>query len=157
MVDDCVGCGFCCIKTPCDASRRLYPGASQCPQLIWLDNRYECGLMKISGPVGVGYRKELHAGAGCCCNLNTWRKNVTKREPQLDRSAFNPIPEIMQVFIRCVANEFMSSDRMHLTLANMTSQLRESGYGEEELRSIVKGCMHIFNENRNSFMKSFMG
>ena len=53
-VRDCVGCGYCCAKTQCDASRRLYPSADHCPQLLWMeeDKRYKCGLMLISGPVG---------------------------------------------------------------------------------------------------------
>ena len=156
---ECVGCGYCCIKTPCDASRRLYPGAKTCPQLVWHDdlNRYMCGLMMIAGPVGDGYRAELHAGAGCCCSLNTWRKDVKRREPQLNRTAINPIPEIMQVFIQSVSKEFMSSDKMILATHHMASQLIESGYAEQEVETIKNSIMHIFNENRSSFMRDFMG
>jgi hypothetical protein len=157
-VKECVGCGYCCIKTPCEVSRRLYPtNQGPCPQLEWKDNRYFCSLMLISGPLGENYRKELHAGAGCCCGLNDWRKNVTKREVQLNRTAYNPLPEIMQVFIRCLAEDFMSSDRMILTLSQMASILEKDGYGKDEIKSIYNGCMHIFNENRSNFMKDFMG
>lgn len=153
----CVGCGYCCIKTPCDASRRLYPGASHCPQLLWLDDRYECGLMKIAGLVGEGYRQELHAGEGCCCSLNDWRKNVKRREPQLNRTLINPLPEVMQVFIKCLAAEFMSGDKMFMTLHKMGVLLKESGYDEDEIENIKTCSMHVFSENQNSFMKEFMG
>lgn len=154
---ECVGCGFCCIKTPCDAARRLYPNVKVCPQLQWHGDRYMCGLMLIAGPLGDDYRRELHAGAGCCCALNSWRKDVKRREPQLNRTAINPIPEIMQVFIRCMAGEFMTGDKMKLATHHMACQLIESGYAEDEVESIKTGIMHIFNENRSSWMKDFMG
>ena len=32
---ECVGCGYCCMKAPCAASSRLYPGVTHCPQLVW--------------------------------------------------------------------------------------------------------------------------
>ena len=154
---ECVGCGFCCIKTPCDAARRLYPGVKVCPQLQWHGDRYMCGLMMIAGPLGDDYRRELFAGSGCCCALNSWRKYVKKREPQLNRTHINPIPEIMQVFIKCLAGEFMSGDKIKLTVHQMSSILKDKGYAEDEIDSISNGIYHIFDQNRSSFMRDFMG
>lgn len=154
---ECVGCGYCCIKTPCAVSIRLYPGAKKCPQLEWTNDRYTCGLMTLPEPLGADYRKELYANEGCCCALNSWRKDVKKREPELKRTSVNPLPEIMQIFIACLAQEFMSNDKMYLIVERMKSNLTEKDYAEDEITSIAKSCIHAFKENQNSFMKNFMG
>lgn len=154
---ECVGCGYCCIKTPCDAARRLYPGVKVCPQLEWHENRYMCGLMMIAGPLGDDYRRELFAGSGCCCALNSWRSDVKKREPQLNRTHINPIPEVMQVFLSCLGRQFMSSDIVSLTINHTASILKEKGYADDEIDNIVKGIQHSFSQNRSTFMEGFMG
>ncbi len=61
-IDQCNGCGYCCMSTPCDVSRRLYKSADICPQLQWNEDkaRYFCGLMLLPGNIGFEYRKELH-------------------------------------------------------------------------------------------------
>lgn len=157
-VKQCVGCGYCCMKTPCDASRRLYPGARECPQLIWSDKRerYICGLMSIKTSLGAEYRKELHAGAGCCCGLNSWRNDVKKRV-STEAMYINPIPTIMQMFLRALSCQFMSGDAMTLTLAHMESDMLKSGYDKSEVDNIIQGIVHIFTNNRSSFTKEFMG
>jgi len=156
-VKKCVGCGYCCMKTPCDVARRLYPGATVCPQLIWTDERYECGLMKISGPLGADYRNELHAGAGCCCGLNTWRNDVKKRVQGLNRTALNPLPEIMQIFLRSLSKEFISSDSIYLAICGMQADLAKRNYAEEDIEAITKNIAHAFTSNRTSFNEGFMG
>lgn len=156
-VKPCVGCGYCCMKTPCDVSRRLYPNATVCPQLIWTDVRYECGLMKISGPLGEDYRKELHAGAGCCCGLNSWRQDVKKRVPELQRTNYNPLPEVMQVFIKNLGRQFISGDVIHLTLAAFQVDMVEKGYEPDEVNYLVKNIYHAFDNQRSSFTKGFIG
>ena len=154
---ECVGCGFCCMKTPCDVSRRLYPGAERCPELRWNGERYICNLMTISGPLGDLYKKELHAGAGCCAGLNSWRNDVKKREPELNRTNINPLPEIMQMFIRALAAEFISSDTIYLALEKFKKDMLNSNYAEEDIQSIIKACVHLFTENKSRFNKQFMG
>jgi hypothetical protein len=76
----CVGCGYCCIKAKCAGSQRLYPDAKICPQLHWQGDRYFCGLMFLPGIEGATYRKELAAGEGCYSGLNSWRKDVCRRD-----------------------------------------------------------------------------
>jgi len=156
---ECVGCGYCCMKTPCDASRRLYGNIKECPQLLWDEDksRYMCGLMMIAGPVGDGYREELYAGAGCCCGLNSWRKDVRKRTGVELSSNLNPLPKVMQIFISCLAKEFTSTDKMVLMLSRLSSELKKDGYDESEAELIYNSIVRIFNDNRNSFMKGFMG
>jgi len=154
----CVGCGYCCMKTPCDASRRLYPGATICPQLFWTSERYECGLMKIAGLVGESYRKELYAGAGCCSNLNSWRKDVKPRMTFDARSTIPTLNPEFQVFLKCWATEFVSSDVIQLTLAKMKKALIEqNNYSEEEALLTIHNITHHIESNRHSFMKEFMG
>jgi len=156
----CVGCGYCCLKTPCDASRRLYPGAAICPQLFWskTKNRYECGLMKISGLVGEGYRKELAAGEGCCCSLNSWRKDVKPRN-RIEANSFPAsLDSEFQIFLKCLSGEFMSSDKMMMTLYKMEGELEDKkNYSKEEARATINKIIHFFNNNRPSYMEDFMG
>lgn len=154
---ECVGCGFCCIKTPCHVAMRLYPGVKHCPQLQWEGSRYICGLMTLQGDLGADYRKQLYAGDGCCCSLNTWRRDVKQREIQLNRTSVNPIPEIMQIFLKCLSSNFMSGDLISLTIHHMASILDKKGYAEDEIENICKGIQHCFTQNRHSFMKDFMG
>ncbi|MEE4260375.1 MAG: hypothetical protein V2I62_11475 [Bacteroidales bacterium] len=123
----CVGCGYCCMKRLCDAALRLYGNIKECPQLLWDEekNRYICGLMIISGKVGLGYREELGAGAGCCSSLNSWRNDVKKRTGIETSTFFNPLPSLMQKFIRCLASEFISADTIILTLERFESMLKK--------------------------------
>ena len=154
----CVGCGYCCMKTPCDASRRLYPGATICPQLLWLDKRYECGLMKIAGMVGEAYRKELYAGAGCCSSLNSWRQDVKLRNTFDARSSGPTLDPIFQVFIKCLASQFISSDVIFLALGHMKVVLMEQkNYSDEESNITIGLIGHHMKSNRSSFTEEFMG
>jgi len=158
-VSECVGCGYCCIKTPCDAARRLYPGVQNCPQLIWVDDtgRYVCGLMLLPEPLGDDYRKQLYAGEGCCSALNSWRSNVRRRIPDLTRTSLNPLPELLQLFIGSLSKQFISSDVMFLTLANLERDLEVRNYEEYEISLIINHIVQLFKSNRSSFNESFIG
>lgn len=79
----CVGCGYCCMEATCTAglaanSDRTYT-TSRCPSLQWNGKRYVCELM-MDTKYGEMYREKLYAGAGCCSGLNSWRKDVKKRD-----------------------------------------------------------------------------
>lgn len=155
----CIGCGYCCITDPCGASKRLYGNIKECPQLLWNENknRYACGLMLIQGPIGDGYKKELSEGAGCCSSLNTWRKDVRQRTAESASGNFNPLPKLLQMFVRCVAAEFISGDTIVLIMSNLKSMLKDDGYSEEEINAIKYNIMKIFQENRDRFTKDFVG
>lgn len=157
-ISECVGCGYCCMQTPCSIATRLYPGVRECPQLTWdeRDQRYYCGLMLLSEPLGSYYRQELFAGAGCCSSLNSWRQDV-KRRTSTKGNHINPLPSLMQIFIKCLAGEFMSGDKMMLILAHMKNEMLKNQYDETEIDNIIERITYIFNENRHSFIKDFMG
>lgn len=79
----CVGCGWCCLADQCEVSHRLHGYQARCPELYWSDTVgcYRCALM--SHPqYGELARRSCHAGKGCCAPLNTWRKDIRKREDE---------------------------------------------------------------------------
>jgi len=154
----CVGCGYCCIKIPCSAAVRLYgSNITECPQLKWDENmsRYFCGLMTIPGPIGDEYRKELYAGEGCCCSLNSWRNDVQRRTGVPNE--FAPLPSLMQKFIACMAKEFISSDAVAMMLSRLCCELEKDGYCKEEIKHIYNNVVRIFDDNRSGFSRGFIG
>jgi hypothetical protein len=155
-IRSCVGCGFCCIKSPCSAGARLYGSAVvRCASLEWRETRYYCKLMELPGSQGESYREELSAGAGCCSNLNSWRTDVKDRFPKDDTNIFYLDP-IFQEFLNCLGREFVSSDSIKLSLYSMTDVLQKKGWAKE---NAVKVCSHIMKhikQNRSRFMESFM-
>lgn len=76
----CVGCGWCCLDTPCDVSHRRYGYRERCPDLAWDEGagRYLCRLAADPG-LGAALREELGIGCGCCAPLNAWRDDVRER------------------------------------------------------------------------------
>ena len=72
-VRECVGCGYCCMKSTCVVGQLEsgLPVYKPCPYLLWNDEMYRCELM--------GRGKDVGQGWGCCSNLNSWRKNVKFR------------------------------------------------------------------------------
>jgi hypothetical protein len=146
------------MRAPCSASARLYPGATICPQLQWHEDkgRHMCGLMMIPGIVGESYRKELFAGAGCCSNLNDWRKDVKQRTPISD-GLHNIIGEFFQIFLRALARQWISGDAIHLTFAAMKHELIQRGYREADANMIVKQAIHCFSQQRTNRYDDFIG
>lgn len=157
-VKSCVGCGFCCIKTPCDVARRIYGNVKECPDLIWNGDRYICRLMTLSGELGIKYRSELYAGEGCCCGLNSWRNDV---KPRRDRDFPQPVKYKLDVpfaaFLRALSREFISRDVIYLSVMRMKNELEERGFHGDEIEAILKEFMYHFNENRSSQINEFMG
>jgi len=159
-IKECVGCGFCCTKALCNAALRLYStNTPPCPALVWNGTRNICNLMTLPGLLGENYRSELYAGEGCCCNLNSWRKEPLEDRtgPKKEVRLINPLPKELQFFIVALAGEFISSDKMQLILGSFRARLTKNGYATEESKAIVNYCIDIFNEQRSSRMKDFMG
>lgn len=158
QVQDCLGCGYCCTKTPCGAAVRLYPGARICPQLQWDEDakRHFCGLMLISGQLGELYRKELYAGEGCCSSLSGWREDIRERSVA-EVSYDNPLSFEFQIFLKCYASEFISSDAVSLTLEKFKHELMKRNYTEKNADFFVSQIVHTIGQNRHAFMKDFMG
>jgi hypothetical protein len=158
-VSECVGCGYCCMKTQCDVSYRLYKTVDVCPQLRWDEQKeqYVCGLMLIPGLLGEGYRKELHSGAGCCSNMNDWRKDVKKRSRGAITYNYPPIPAMFQAFLKAVGSEpFLGGDTVSLILGNYKIELQKLKYSEEEIEYIIGNVIHYIKSNKSSMFKGFM-
>jgi len=159
-IKSCVGCGYCCLKTPCEAARRLYPGVTECPQLEWdeSEGRYFCGLMRLPGLIGEGYRKELYAGAGCCSNLNSWRNDVKKRSRAATNYSYPQIPTMFQAFLKAYGAEpFRSSDSTALLIRGFRNELENLNYSNEDVKYIIKNVVYYIQENKTSKFKGFMG
>ena len=159
-VAECVGCGYCCMKAPCVASARLYPGAKHCPQLVWSDDlgRYRCHLSMLPGSVGERYRNELSIGAGCCSSLNSWRRDVKRRDVVEGAQVSNPLPLEFQLFLGILGNQWISGDVLALTLMALRIRLQSDlCYTGEEAANYIKHIERLFNENRKSSIQDFMG
>jgi len=156
-VQPCVGCGHCCITAKCGAAQRLYPAADRCPKLRWDEGegRYFCELMELPGEVGLAYRKELYAGEGCCQNLNSWRLDVKRRDPE--EAKLPTLDRTFQIFLHCLGREWISSDVYLLTLAAFTDEIEELGHTRQEAEGVARQIMFCLQNNRRSYLKEFMG
>jgi hypothetical protein len=70
----CVGCGYCCIKSPCNTfmthSTHTFTKWRGCPGFRWDGTRHWCGLMLKDEKL----KEQEHVGKGCCSSLNSWRR-----------------------------------------------------------------------------------
>lgn len=66
----CIGCGYCCLQSPCAVSVSVYGITSLCPALHWNEyrKRYLCSIFKIA--------VNQFSDEGCSSSLNSWRKGV---------------------------------------------------------------------------------
>lgn len=161
-IKDCIGCGFCCTKTLCEAARRVYSTIhTPCPGLIWNGERHECKLMTLPGELGSIYRKELYAGEGCCMGLNSWRK-----EPLEDRTKYsndpatkyiNPLPKEMQLFLTSLGKQFISKDCITLSIMDFNRQLKNEGYSEVQIKAMTDSILRCFDNRRSKFAEEFCG
>lgn len=72
-IKQCVGCGYCCLESPCALSMGIYGLRDKCPALFWNGEKYRCKLAEE-------FNSRLYIGDGCCSPLNTWRQDVKRRE-----------------------------------------------------------------------------
>jgi len=152
----CVGCGFCCLKSPCGASLRVYGTTTRCPALEWQETRYACKLMQLPGGIGERYREELYAGAGCCAGLNDWRLDVRQRDAALSVEA-SGIPPMMQTFLAALGQEWIGPDVLQLAVYHWMSLLEKDGMSKEQSGKLGKLAIHYMFEQRCQFVKDFMG
>jgi len=154
----CVGCGFCCITAKCAAGQRLYKSSDICNALIWSDEdkRYYCDLMQLPGIIGDQYKEELYAGEGCCSNLNSWRKNVIKREVKKNKEIYNLDP-MFQIFLRCLGREMFGGDSITLLLYSFQGELLKRNIDKNMIHVTTKLILHNIKNNRTKFNDEFMG
>ncbi len=80
-IDRCVNCGFCCRLAPCGWGEVTSPTDRACRFLIpgTRPGRWLCG--KYNEIVGQPTSEFSPAfGAGCCSNLNSYRRKIIKEE-----------------------------------------------------------------------------
>ena len=76
--NECIGCGFCCWKTPCARGAMVYGTSAPCGGLVWDGTRHWCQLAIDNLEM---MTEMIHIGAGCCSSMNSWR-----HEPLQDRT-----------------------------------------------------------------------
>lgn len=157
-IKECIGCGWCCLRAPCMASVRLYPGSDTCPALKWNGQRHTCELMELPGMVGEAYRKELYAGEGCCGNMNSWRREPLKDRIKKTDLLKNPIPSLMQKFLVSLGNQMVSKDTLVLAVYGFCGNLIEKdGMDEGEAELIGLRCLELLKNSRNKMAEEFLG
>jgi hypothetical protein len=156
-IKPCVGCGYCCIKTPCGVAQRLHNrGIERCPELHWDGSRYVCQLTTKDGEIGENYRKELYIGAGCCSGLNTWRKDVKPRLGENEPKYININP-FFKMFLHHLGGEWISGDKLWLILHAMESSLERDGHKKEEIIQIISQIRYCLSSERSERIDKFMG
>ena len=157
-VKECVGCGYCCIKAPCEVELRIYGrGLSTCPELKWDGTRYLCNLC-TKDILGPEYRKELYIGAGCCSNLNSWRKEVKpRRKEDIPEQKYIAIDPIFQIFLHVLGKEWISGDTLALTMFSFVDELKKLNYEKTHAEQITQSVVHYLKGQRSNFVNEFMG
>lgn len=143
----CVGCGHCCRTAPCMVAQRVYGPVASCPGLEWdaAAKRYWCRLCRLPGEMGEGYRKELHAGAGCCSPLNSDREEIP--EPKAAPRP-RPLSKDCETFLRYLCRGFISGDAIWLSI---------EAAGRELGKDWTNSAHNATREERPKHVEEFMG
>lgn len=161
-VIDCVGCGYCCSKTPCGASLQIHNGVMPCPSLIWnkQEERHYCNLCAIPGDIGKHFRDELFVGAGCCCGMfNNWRPKLKDRTKYIlsSNGMRDPVQTEMKYFLQALGREFIGSDTIYLILSSMKDEMLTNGYDIDTIKIYCESIIESIARNRSKSMDQFMG
>ena len=70
---------------------------------------------------------------------------------------WKPLDSIFQVFVRCLSQNFISSDVISLTISMMEPELKRRNYTHREIMRINSEITHMFTQNRRTFDKEFIG
>jgi len=148
LIKDCKGCGFCCRKAQCAVSVNIYGKVDVCPALIWDEGkrRYWCKACQVAGELGAKYKAELYIGEGCCCGLNSDRKNIP---PPANLRAPVNYPREVQVLLKHTAGQLVSSDLLWLIIRGVARELNDPGF--------EKWAWNFIKEQRPSYVEEFMG
>ncbi|MBW2673560.1 MAG: hypothetical protein JRD89_09130 [Deltaproteobacteria bacterium] len=73
-VPACIGCGYCCSKTPCPFGATRYGAGAPCGGLVERDGRHWCrAVLEAKGEKRQWLKRNLYIGEGCCSPLNSRR------------------------------------------------------------------------------------
>jgi len=61
------------------------------------------------------------------------------------------------MFINSLGKEFISSDKISLTLYRMKDEILNKGIDEEKCENILNLIVHAFKNSRSKFNEDFMG
>ena len=53
MILKCIGCGYCCLETPCSTAMELHGPVKTCPELVWNGRRYRCKIIDLRREKGL--------------------------------------------------------------------------------------------------------
>jgi len=149
----CVGCGYCCRKSPCGVAVRIYGPVRECPALIYdkEQKRYFCKLCQSSDSLGDRYREELSIGVGCCSPLfNQDRKNIPPPKVEM------PPPRIgkqLRAFLHAMGGMGPFGPSGDLLWLVVHSAAKELGEGKEW----IQACFAAIKEERRKEADEFMG
>jgi len=160
QAQECIGCGFCCRKAPCQIAQRIHgSGITECPELQWNGSRWICGAVhRARGPLADQYRRELAIGAGCCCGLNDYRQRGYPPTPEelAPVVGFDPIPRWVQFFIGQLGRNMVSPDVIYLILLSLRKRIADEE-GDERANFVVREIVRCFNGQRSEFDTGFIG
>ena len=143
----CVGCGFCCRKTPCGAALRVHGPVTKCPSLKYREGRYFCALCELPGDLGKGYRDELSVGAGCCCSLfNQDRENIPP--PETDIISEKKLHPQCRALLRALGRGWFGGDALWLAINDAARDLGKQWMEE---------ALYALREERPKHIEEFMG
>ena len=115
--------------------------------------------MTIPGLLGEQYRTELFAGLGCCSNLNSWRREALQDRTKLPQKLdiINPIPSIMQKFLKALGSQWISGDSLYLACAHFESLLVQDGMSKNEARATANKALRMLSNHRSGMADQMMG
>ena len=156
MTKSCIGCGYCCVTAKCSAGVQLHGTDDNiCEQLLWDEklDRHVCRLMTFNNSLSDYYKTQLHAGAGCCSSLNSWR-----REPLQNRipkkyitPQQTPLPPVMKILLECMNHDFsLSSDKIYLLMGRLKYKLLHAGMDDLSADDIVAQSVDILTQQKRS-------
>lgn len=155
----CIGCGWCCVKAQCSTSLRLHNVLPECPELYWNGERHLCKLAMLPEPIVRDYRQELHIGAGCCANMNSWRREPLKDRRKISKNEqmyYSSIHPDLQILLSVLGKEMISKDVLYLAINAWGNRLQEK-YGKDKAKLMVNDAWKYITQNRSSMTEGFMG
>lgn len=163
-IQKCIGCGYCCMEAPCSAAVRLYGNSYPCPALTWseLEQRHYCNLCQLPRAVGEAFREELCINAGCCSNLNSWRREPLQNRTLIKKvtslSIQSDIDKYFQIFLSCCGTPFLlTEDTLFLLLNHFKYKLNQQGMPSDKIQNLMDQIIYYIYENKDNQFRSFTG
>ena len=89
--------------------------------------------------------------------LNSWRFAPIQDRTKIEEVQKNPIPKVMQIFLKSMGSEMMSGDKIWLICSSFAHELMKHDYTEEEAVKIANLCKGYIRNHRSKITENFMG